>query len=437
MILKAKERGGGKQLGLYLLKIDTNEHVHVHELRGFVSDDLPSALHEIDAISRGTRAKKPLFSMSFNPPPQENVPTEKFESAIDAVEKKLGLEGQPRAIVFHEVDGRRHAHAVWSRIDAENMKAINLPFFKLKLRDVSRDLYIENGWKMPRGLVNSKERDPANYSLAEWQQAKRAGHDPKQLKGMFQELWASSDSGKAFAAALKSRGYALARGDRRGHVAVDYKGEVYAIARYTGQKTKDVRSRLGDGKELPSVGEAKAEHASRMTDMLRRHLKDAEERRRREAASLLQRRKELVQRQREERARLEKHHTDRQRHEAQERAQRFAKGFRGLWHRVTGKHARTRKQNEAEALQAATRDRAERERLIQRQIHERRPLHQQVKRMRSAHAEQIKELHRDIASFPQTGKEPPKMKEQFREAQRETGQPRRERTRAREPDRER
>jgi hypothetical protein len=52
MILKAKERGNGKQLGLYLLQ-DANEHVEVHELRGFVSDDLPAALQEIDAISAG------------------------------------------------------------------------------------------------------------------------------------------------------------------------------------------------------------------------------------------------------------------------------------------------------------------------------------------------------------------------------------------------
>lgn len=78
MILKAKERGGGKQLGQYLLKEDTNEHVEVHELRGFMSEDLPSALGEIDAISRGTRAKKPLFSLSLNPPPNEEVSTQLF-----------------------------------------------------------------------------------------------------------------------------------------------------------------------------------------------------------------------------------------------------------------------------------------------------------------------------------------------------------------------
>jgi hypothetical protein len=178
----------------------------------------------------------------------------------------------------------------------------------MKLRDVAREQCLEHGWKMPPGFINSKECDPTNYTLKEWQQAKRSGHDPKQLKGMFQELWASSDSGKAFAAALKSRGFTLARGDSRSHVAVDYKGEVYAIARYTGQRAKGVRGRLGDTKDLPSVDEAKAEHAGRMTDMLRRHTKEAEDRRHRETEKHAARRKEIVERQRNQRAQLQKEH---------------------------------------------------------------------------------------------------------------------------------
>src|SRR5262245_59141204 len=141
MIIKAKERGDGRQLGHYLLRTDTNEHVEVHSLRGYSSDHLPTALQEIDAVAKGTRAKNCLFSLSLNPPPGERVPVEKFESAIEAVERKLGLEGQPRAVVFHEVDGRRHAHVVFSRIDAERMVAIQLSHYKLKLRDVSKQQF--------------------------------------------------------------------------------------------------------------------------------------------------------------------------------------------------------------------------------------------------------------------------------------------------------
>lgn len=439
MILKAKERGGGRQLGLYLLKTDTNEHVEVHELRGFVSSDLPSALQEIDAISKATKAQNSMFSMSFNPPSGESVSAEAFESAANAVETKLGLDNQPRAIVFHEVDGRRHAHVVWSRIDAENMKAINLSFYKTKLKAVSKELYLEHGWRLPRGFIDSKERDPASFSIVEWQQAKRGIHDPKALKAMFRECWAASDSQRAFASALHARGYTLARGDSRGHVAVDFRGEVYSVARYTGLKAKDVRAKLGDPEkktnekyDLLSVDEAKAEHAKRMTDMLRRHIRDADERRKREAEKLLQRRADIVKRQRDQRARLEKEQSARQARETQERKQRFARGLRGFWHKITGKHAKIRAQNEIEARQSGQRDRAEKQKLVQRHIEERRPLHQQIKSIRQEHARQTQELHRDIAGFREMPvKEPERAKARSQETQRERERPRRRRGRGR------
>ena len=68
---------------------------------------------------------------------------------------------------------------MWFRIDAENLKAVQLSFSRRKMQELSRDLYLEHGWQMPRGLVNSKERDPRNFTLEEWQQAKRAGRHPK------------------------------------------------------------------------------------------------------------------------------------------------------------------------------------------------------------------------------------------------------------------
>lgn len=56
--------------------------------RGFTSDALPGAFSEAEAIAE--------------------------------IERKLGLENQPLAILFHEKGGRRHAHFVWSRIDGSS-----------------------------------------------------------------------------------------------------------------------------------------------------------------------------------------------------------------------------------------------------------------------------------------------------------------------------
>ncbi len=212
MILVGNQRGGAKDLALHLLKQE-NEHVEVHEVRGFASDNLMAALNEAYAISRATRCKQFLFSLSLNPPREENVSTETFEQAIDRAEEKLGLHGQPRAVVFHEKNGRRHCHAVWSRIKMDEMKAVQLSFSKRKLIDLSRELSLKHGWTMPAGLKQSHERDPRNFTLAEWQQAKRIGKDPKQIKAVFQECWSLSKTQNAFAHTLKEQGYILARGD--------------------------------------------------------------------------------------------------------------------------------------------------------------------------------------------------------------------------------
>lgn len=44
MILKASQRGGAKQLGAHLLNAVQNERVEIHEVRGFISDDMMDAI---------------------------------------------------------------------------------------------------------------------------------------------------------------------------------------------------------------------------------------------------------------------------------------------------------------------------------------------------------------------------------------------------------
>jgi len=73
------------------------------------------ALNEIYALSKGTKARKFLYSLSANPPKKQTVTTDMLLQDIDKAEKELDLEGQARVIVFHEKEVRRHAHCVWSR----------------------------------------------------------------------------------------------------------------------------------------------------------------------------------------------------------------------------------------------------------------------------------------------------------------------------------
>ncbi|MGY8814170.1 MAG: relaxase/mobilization nuclease domain-containing protein, partial [Gammaproteobacteria bacterium] len=221
MILKGNQRAGGRQMAIHLLNGEQNEHVNVHEVRGFMAGNVLGALNEAYALSKGTQCKQFMYSLSLNPPQDEKVSIQTFEETLDRVEKKLGLEGQPRVVVFHEKEGRRHAHAVWSRIDTTQMKAINIAFPKRKLNDISKSLYLEHGWQLPEGFKNKDKKNPLNYTRSEWQQAARIGRRPADIKRELQENWSASDSKKSFMNALRESGYSLAWGDRRGYVAVD------------------------------------------------------------------------------------------------------------------------------------------------------------------------------------------------------------------------
>jgi hypothetical protein len=407
MILKASQRGGAKQLAQHLMRTDENEHVEVHDVRGFVSEDLPGALNEAYAVSRGTRCRQFLFSVSLNPPQTERVDIAAFEDALVRIETRTGLSGQPRVVVFHEKEGRRHAHAVWSRIDAETMTARNLPHFKLKLRDISRDLYLEHGWTMPRGLMNSRERDPRNYTLAEWQQARRKGHDARELKATVQECWAVSDSRAAFTQALKERGLTLARGDRRGHVAVTHDGDVLSVARFTGKTAREVRARLGKPDDLPGVEEAKRQIAAGMLPALERYLSSLRTRQEREAAPLEAQRLALSHRHREERERLDRAQAERWTRETRARSDRLNAGLRGILDRVTGRHARTMRENLAEAHAALQRDRAQRQTLIEAQLGDHQALQARLRDVRSRHGREMRALYGDRERYREQARPAP------------------------------
>src|SRR3546814_17848291 len=104
MILKASQRSGAKQLGLHLMKTEENEHVEMHEVSGFMPDDLMGAMKEAHALSRGTKCKQFLFSVSLNPPVGESVRIEVFEKDCEVIEERLGMNGQPRMNHFHTPD---------------------------------------------------------------------------------------------------------------------------------------------------------------------------------------------------------------------------------------------------------------------------------------------------------------------------------------------
>ncbi|WP_022693155.1 relaxase/mobilization nuclease domain-containing protein [Ponticaulis koreensis] len=399
MIIKASQRGGAKKLGLHLLKTEENEHVTVHEMRGFVSDDLIGAMKESHAVAQGTKCQKHLFSVSFNPPCEADVTDAQFEDAADRYEESCGLSGQPRALVFHEKEGRRHMHAVWSRIDAETMKAKELGLYKYKARELSKQLYLEHNWQMPRGLIDAREADPRNFTLEEWQECKRMGKNARNVKGQVQDCWAISDNRHAFEAALSENGMWLVRGDRRGYVAVTHEGETISLSRYIGKKSKELEAKLGKADDLRSVDDTKAYIAQELSPTFERLISEAKDTAEEKRAELDSQRIELVERQRADRHKLSSDQKERFDRETLERSARLNTGLRGLWDRLTGRHRQIIQENMDAANSANERDRHEREALVRAQANERRRLQSDIQAAREREKQMLDDLYKDRAKL--------------------------------------
>jgi hypothetical protein len=386
VILKGNQRGGGRALAAHLTNTTDNDHVELHELRGFASTDLAGAFLEIEAAAKGTQCQQPFFSVSLNPPPSYPASFDQYDMAADAIEAKYpALAKQPRAIVFHEKEGRRHAHAVWSRIDTERGRAIPLPHSRLKLRDASRSLYAALGLEAPAGILDRKKADPLNYDPPTWQQAKRLGEDPRDLKAIIRQAWAVSDNRASFERALEHNALYLARGDRRGFVVVHHSGEAMSLTRYVGLKKGDVESRIGTPAELQTIDQVRGVLRARMTATVDKRLDDLKQRHAREMRPLRDRVGAMKQAHQAERRTLKTAQAVRQQAEELTRANRLRTGVMGLWDRLSGKRGKVSERNAREAQAGRHRDRDERQAQIDRQRTERGALQADIVKMRGRH----------------------------------------------------
>jgi hypothetical protein len=190
MILKGNQRGGGQQLAAHLQNSFDNERVEIADVRGCIAQDLSGAFAEWAAEARGTKCTKFLYSLSLNPyQPNGRLTREQYVDLLERTERSLKLVGQPRAVVFHEKrdkDGvlREHCHAVWSRIDTDKMRAVQMGHDRLKLRTVAQEFARDHGLALPDGMKPGNNKDSrrdrynkraAQENLGEKQQQERTG----------------------------------------------------------------------------------------------------------------------------------------------------------------------------------------------------------------------------------------------------------------------
>jgi len=281
MISFASQRGLGQDLATHLMNTHDNEIMDVAEVRGAVAQDLHGAFAEWEFQAHAlTRCRKYLYSMSINPDPdQKALSRDQYHDYIARTEEKLGLTDQPRAIVFHQKYGREHCHVVWSRIDREQEKAVQLSFDKEKLMQVTRDFAIEHGIELPDGYQRDGKgkgdeakgkKSTEQISLYEQSQETSTGISKEKHKEQVTEAWELSDCPKAFVHALAEQGYVLATG-KRPYVVVDIYGNMNSLPKLIDDKnikTNDLRKYFAKDfppEYLPDVDEAK--------NLLQEHLK--------------------------------------------------------------------------------------------------------------------------------------------------------------------
>ncbi|HLJ45456.1 MAG TPA: hypothetical protein VKU01_05590 [Bryobacteraceae bacterium] len=261
MIAKGTTHDNGGRLARYLVKGKDDERAELWELRGFASDEIVEAFRSIHVIAAATKAEQPFFHVQVRNPEGESLTREQWQYTADRIERMLGLSDQPRAIAFHidEKSGERHMHVAWSRIDEETLTAKALPFYKDRLKKISRELELHFGLT----LVPNERDGEIKYAptRAEDEQARRLGLDAHQVRETIRDCYTRSDSARSFEAALAEEGMVLAAGSRRDYLVIDQAGGMHALGkRLLDVSAAEIRDRFADlpREQLPSVEQARA-----------------------------------------------------------------------------------------------------------------------------------------------------------------------------------
>ena len=263
MIIKGGSRSNRKFFARHLLNAKDNERVRVVEFKGFARENVDEAFRDMEASAKGTRCQNYFYHADLSPREDEHLTDEQWAGAVDTLEKNLGLDGQARFVIEHEKNGRVHRHVVWSRIDADTMKARSDSLTYQKHEQAAREIEKDCGLKpVASVLVKDREGPRPERRAKDYEgfRGSQTGLKPDDVKKRVTALWHESDTGAAFKTALRENGYILCQGDRRDFCIVDPAGDEHSLARrISGANAAAIRERLKDIDRdvLPTVEEAR------------------------------------------------------------------------------------------------------------------------------------------------------------------------------------
>jgi hypothetical protein len=255
MICKGTTHNNGVRLAKYMTTGKPGERAELWQLRGFEAVNIRDAFRDVHIMANAGKCQQPFFHVQVRNRDGEQLTREQWEHTADRIERMLGLGGQPRAIAFHTFEnGDSHMHLAWSRIRENDLTAIPLPFFKQRLKKLSRELELEFGLDP----VTNHRPDKINFAptRAEQEQARRLGLDIHEIRNTIRSCYERSDCGASFQAALLHEGMTLAQGERRDYVVIDQAGGIHALGkRMLDVTAARIRDRFSDlsREELPTI----------------------------------------------------------------------------------------------------------------------------------------------------------------------------------------
>ncbi|MDR3424333.1 MAG: hypothetical protein P4L50_01770 [Anaerolineaceae bacterium] len=233
-----------------------NERITLREVLGFATKDPDEALRMIELSAKGTKCKKPLYSVKLNPEPDRIWTKEEIRRAIKILEENLGLKDHPCVVVEHKKHGRIHFHVLWSRYHPDGGPARNMgndyAIHQKTQRQIEKEFQLRP--------MMAKGRDFKQWEV-EW--AKRYGFDIFALRQQITKDFNGVKSGQEFMDAMKAKGCVLCRGDKSQFVLILPWGQHKALSSMIhGRPTKAVLRRAFadiDIAKLPTVPEGKAQ----------------------------------------------------------------------------------------------------------------------------------------------------------------------------------
>jgi len=182
MIAKGTAHNKGAKLAQYMTTGKDGERAELWQLRGFEATGIKDAFRDVQTMADGTKCQQPFFHVQVRNREGEKLTRQQWEITANRIERMLGLTGQPRAIAFHtnEETGHEHMHVAWSRIDQNTLTAKQLPFFKERLKRISRELELHFGLTP----VKNEREGPIKYAptRAQEEQARRLGVDIHEMR---------------------------------------------------------------------------------------------------------------------------------------------------------------------------------------------------------------------------------------------------------------